>query len=81
MLNNVRQFRTHKCAARSCDKQISLNLLFCGRHWMMIPRRIRERIWIEYHTGIKKDTHPTPEYESLVDDAVRAVDGKVLARQ
>ena len=73
--------QTHKCAARSCDKRISLNLLMCGRHWMLLPRRIRERIWSEYHKGIADGTHPTGAYALAVDEAVRAVDGKELARQ
>ena len=35
----------HHCHATDCEAQVSRGQLFCGRHWWMVPPRLRARIW------------------------------------
>jgi hypothetical protein len=48
-------------------------MLFCFRHWRMVPRPLQRRVWAAYVPGqeIRKD--PTDEYLEVQKEAVTEV--------
>lgn len=45
----------------------------CGRHWRMVPRHIRHRVWAHYRDGQCADKRPSLAWMEAADDAIRAV--------
>jgi hypothetical protein len=39
---------THACAARGCELHVAREMLMCRRHWFMVPKRLRDRVWAAY---------------------------------
>lgn len=66
----------HTCHARGCHVCTPPKLLFCRRHWAMVPHAIQRAVWAHYVPGqeIRKD--PTPEYLEVMRDAIDAVAAK-----
>ena len=45
----------------------------CAKHWYMVPRPIRDRIWATYRTGQCDDMNPSKSYCEAARAAVIAV--------
>ena len=45
----------------------------CRRHWFMVPKPIRYRIWATYRVGQCDDMNPSAAYCRAARDAVIAV--------
>lgn len=63
----------HKCHAEGCNISVPPKMLFCRKHWAMLPAKLKAEIWREYKPGqeIRKD--PTPAYMEVQRRAVAAV--------
>jgi hypothetical protein len=48
----------------------------CKKHWFMVPKQIRGRIWVEYRVGQCDDMSPSTEYLHAAREAVIAVAAK-----
>lgn len=57
----------HKCAADGCAKIVASEMLMCRRHWFMVPKDLRGRVWAGYHRGMDA------EYQVAVSAAVDEV--------
>lgn len=62
------QTRRHECHWPRCHEQVPPALWGCRRHWWMLPRELRVRIWSHYRRG-QEDGLPSREYV----EAARAV--------
>jgi len=60
----------HLCVATGCDKRLSLERIFCKRHWSMVPSAIRNRIFDHYRLGQCYDRKPSSAWLEAVKDAV-----------
>jgi hypothetical protein len=56
------QTRPHSCHWPDCDEQIPPALFMCRRHWMKLPKRLRDMIWKAYRPGQERDMRPSREY-------------------
>ena len=64
----------HRCQIPECPRQIPLERLMCVRHWYMVSRMTRQRIWETYRKGQERDlTMVTPEYIGAMKLAVGEV--------
>jgi hypothetical protein len=64
----------HVCHATGCKAKVPPKMLMCRKHWYMVPKPLRDRVWATYVSGqeIRKD--PTDEYMDAQRAAVRAVE-------
>lgn len=53
---------SHHCHADNCGKKIPPKLLFCLRHWGMLPKPFQNDIWRHYRPGQEVDKKPSREY-------------------
>ena len=56
------QTRRHGCHWPGCDKQVPPAMWGCKPHWFKLPKRLRDRIWLEYRIGQEMDWTPSPDY-------------------
>jgi len=66
----------HVCHADGCNVEVPPKMFMCKRHWFMVPKPMRDRIWATYVSGqeIRKD--PTDEYMEASMQAIEAVAAK-----
>lgn len=57
-----RQSRNHECHWPSCTAQVPPAKWGCLRHWRMLPKRLRDRIWDTYEVGQEETLSPSREY-------------------
>ena len=67
---------SHTCHATNCKTEVPPAMWGCKRHWFMVPKDIRDRIWRSYRTGQCDDWNPSTEYCMAARDAVEAVASK-----
>jgi hypothetical protein len=41
----------HRCRAVACAVEVEPHLLMCKRHWFMVPKPLRQRVWQTYRAG------------------------------
>lgn len=63
----------NKCAAVGCGAKISPQLLMCRKHWFIVPKSIRDRVWANYVRGQEKRLDATDAYMAAYHEAVAAV--------
>ena len=66
-------FGDHHCHARDCNTSVPPKLFMCRKHWYMVPKRLRDRIWATYRPGQEVDKEPSREYLNAAMEAVNAV--------
>ncbi len=60
----------HTCHATGCSKHVPPEMFACRRHWFMLPKKLRDRIWRTYRTGQCDDWEITHEYAEAARAAV-----------
>lgn len=61
-VRKARQTRDHECHWPGCGKQVPPAAWGCKRHWFMLPKEIRDRIWRAYRAGQEEDLKPSTDY-------------------
>ncbi len=61
-VNREGQTRDHHCHWPGCKAQVPPARWGCYRHWMMLPRRLRDLIWSTFRPGQEKNMTPSVEY-------------------
>lgn len=57
-----RQTRNHACHWPDCPEQVPPARWGCRRHWFMLPKYLRDKIWAAFRPGQEKDLSPSEEY-------------------
>lgn len=70
-VRSARQTRNHACHWPDCPEQVPPAMWGCKRHWMTLPRNIRDRIWSAYAPGQERTLSPSSEYLEAAEDAQR----------
>ena len=70
----------HHCHADGCDVAVPPKLLMCGRHWRLVPARLKARVWATYVPGQERRKDPTAEYLEAARAAIAAVADVEAAR-
>lgn len=64
---------SHRCHANGCEKEVPPKMLCCRRHWFMIPKPLRDRVWATYRSGQEVTKDPSPEYMEAQRAALAAI--------
>jgi hypothetical protein len=60
----------HRCHAIGCTEPTPPSLFMCRRHWFLLPKRLRNRIWATYRPGQEVVTKtPSREYLAAAREA------------
>lgn len=63
------QFRNHHCHWPGCEEQVPPAKWGCYRHWMLLPKRLRDAIWAAYKPGQEKTMmRPSREYVRVAQE-------------
>jgi hypothetical protein len=57
-----RQSRPHRCHWPGCEQQVPPAMWGCKRHWFMLPKALRDRIWQTYEPGQEVTLTPSAAY-------------------
>jgi len=60
----------HHCHATNCTFEVPPEMFSCRRHWFMLPKRMRDRIWAAYRPGQCDDMNPSTTYLKAAKAAV-----------
>lgn len=60
----------HTCHAAGCEARVPPEMFMCKRHWFMLPKRIRDRIWAAYRPGQCDDWEISHVYAETAKEAV-----------
>lgn len=63
----------HHCHAVDCETHCKPEMLFCLRHWRMVPPIIQRRVWATYRPGQCDDMSPSNAWHDAADEAIAAV--------
>lgn len=63
----------HHCHATACTVEVPPEMRMCRRHWRLVPRPLRDRVWATYRPGQCDDLHPSRAYCEAAKAAVEAV--------
>lgn len=69
----------HRCHAKGCLVPVARHMLMCRRHWYMVPKLIRDRVWATYREGQCDDMRPSEAWHEAADAAIAAVAAKEAA--
>lgn len=61
-VKRARQDRSHHCHWPGCDAEVPPAKWGCYKHWMMLPKRLRDTIWDAYEPGQEASLTPSREY-------------------
>lgn len=67
---------SHCCHAVRCQVEIPPKMLMCRRHWFMVPKDLRDRVWAAYRAGQEVDKAPSTAWHEAATEAIRAVAAK-----
>lgn len=52
----------HHCHADDCPTAVPERLFLCPKHWFMLPKTMRDRVWALYRPGQETRKDPSAEY-------------------
>ena len=64
---------SHKCHARKCNVSTPSRMFMCRKHWFMLPRNMRDKIWDLYVPGQEISRDPSSEYVEHARECVRYI--------
>lgn len=64
---------SHHCHATDCETPVPPVMFMCKKHWYMVPKLMRDRIWATYRPGQCDDWKPSAAYCDAAKAAVTAV--------
>ena len=65
------QDRDHECHWPGCKQQVPPAYWGCVKHWMMLPKDLREAIWRAFRPGQEKTLTPSREYLKIALEVQR----------
>ena len=64
---------SHTCHAIDCTKKVPPRMLMCRKHWFMVDKPLRDRVWETYISGQEITKDPTHEYLKAAEAAIVCV--------
>lgn len=65
----------HHCHATACKATVPPEMFMCRRHWYMLPKSLRNKIWRTYRPGQCDDWHISHAYAEAARECVRHIAG------
>jgi hypothetical protein len=63
-----RQTRNHHCHWPGCPEQVAPAKWGCMKHWMRLPKRLRDKIWATFRPGQETNWTPSREYVKVAKE-------------
>lgn len=70
--------RTHDCPAAACTRRLSPRMLMCRPHWFMVPKRLRDTVWLTWRNGLGAGS---PGHADAIAAAVEAVNANLREKR
>lgn len=68
----------HRCHFPPCTVEVPRKMFMCRTHWYMVPKPLRDEVWLHYNPGQEQGKAPvTREYLDVTDRAIAAVKAKI----
>ena len=67
-VRRAKQTRKHHCHWPGCDAQVAPAKWGCMKHWMRLPKRLRDKIWATFRPGQEKNWTPSREYVKVAKE-------------
>lgn len=61
---------THTCHAHGCAISVPPKMFMCRKHWLLLPKPIRDAIWAEYRPGQERSKTPSLRYLAVQQYAI-----------
>lgn len=71
------EHEAHRCPVRRCKAVVPPDRLMCKRHWYMVPKPIRDRVWATYDNG---KGQMSALHLDAMEAAINAVDALEIER-
>ena len=65
------QTRKHHCHWPNCNKSVPPAMWGCRTHWYMLPKYLRDKIWLTYRIGQEVNATPSDEYMEVAIEIQR----------
>jgi len=62
------QTRDHGCHWPGCREQVPPAMWGCKKHWFMLPKYLRDKVWAAYAPGQEIDFTPSAEYLAVAEE-------------
>lgn len=62
------QTRNHHCHWPGCPEQVPPAKWGCYKHWMRLPKYLRDKIWATFRPGQEKNWTPSREYVAVAKE-------------
>lgn len=62
------QNRDHHCHWPGCSQQVPPAKWGCYKHWMLLPKYLRDKIWAAYRPGQEVTMTPSREYLAMAHE-------------
>lgn len=63
----------HTCHATGCSTPTQPRMFMCRKHWFMLPKLKRDKLWAVYVPGQETRKDPSPEYLAVAHELVEYV--------
>lgn len=67
---------SHTCHAIGCEKIIPPKMFMCRRHWFLLPKVMRNRIWFTYQKGQEITKQPSLDYLEIARNCIKLIEEK-----
>ena len=64
---------SHTCHAIDCTKKVPPKMLMCRRHWYMVDKPLRDKVWETYIAEQEITKNPSHEYLYAAREAIECV--------
>lgn len=69
----------HTCHWPGCKSQVPPRLWGCKKHWFMLPKHLRDKVWSAYVPGQEISKTPSPEYVRVAEEVQAWIKGRTTA--
>ncbi len=66
----------HTCHADSCQVHVPPKMFMCKKHWYMLPKAMRDEVWLTYALGQELRMDPSDEYLEVTQRCIDFVAAK-----
>lgn len=74
------QSRRHRCHWPGCDVQVPPAKWGCLKHWFMLPKHLRDKIWAAYRIGQEETMTPSDSYISAAKEVQEWIRERTASR-
>lgn len=67
-VRRAKQTRNHHCHWPGCDAQVAPAKWGCMKHWMRLPKRLRDEIWATFRPGQETNWTPSRGYVKVAKE-------------